>query len=314
MPELPDIAVYVEHLARRVAGEAVLRVRLRSPFVVRSVAPPIASAEGRRVEAVRRLGKRIVLSLEGDLHLVLHLMIAGRLRWRPGAAPAPIPGKLGLAAFDFAKGTLLLTEASPKKRAWIRLAAGTEALAALDPGGLEVLEADLPSFRTALTMENHTLKRALTDPRLFSGIGNAYSDEILHRAKLSPVALTRKLGDAEVARLYGAALATLVEWTDRLRKESGDAFPEKVTAFRGEMAVHGKFEKPCPVCGTPVQRIVYAENETNYCPDCQTGGRLLADRSLSRLLRGDWPKTLEEMEESKEERRVPPHVSRRPES
>ena len=223
MPELPDIAVYVEHLARRVAGEAVLRVRLRSPFVLRSVAPPIASAEGRRVEAVRRLGKRIVLSLEGDLHLVLHLMIAGRLRWRPGAAPAPIPGKLGLAAFDFAKGTLLVTEASPKKRAWIRLAAGTEALAALDPGGLEVLEADLPSFRTALTMENHTLKRALTDPRLFSGIGNAYSDEILHRAKLSPVALTRKLGDAEVARLYGAARATLVEWTDRLRKESGDA-------------------------------------------------------------------------------------------
>ena len=304
MPELPDVAVYVEQLSRRVSGETLRRIRLKSPFVLRSVSPPLGAAEGRRVEAVRRLGKRIVLSLEGDLHLVIHLMIAGRLRWKPGTG-APIPGKIGLAAFDFGPGTLLFTEASPKKRAWIRLAAGTEALAALDPGGLEVLEADLPSFRTALTMENHTLKRALTDPRLFSGIGNAYSDEILHRAKLSPVALTRKLTDAEAVRLFEAARATLVEWTGRLRKETGDGFPGKVTAFREEMAVHGKFGKPCPACETPVQRIVYAENETNYCPDCQTGGRLLADRSLSRLLKGDWPKSLEELEESKDERRVP---------
>ncbi len=305
MPELPDVAVYVEQLARRVAGETLRRIRLKSPFVLRSVSPPLASAEERCVEAVRRLGKRIVLSLEGDLHLVIHLMIAGRLKWKPGTAPAGIPGKLGLAAFDFTPGTLLFTEASPKKRAWMRLVGGAEALGALDPGGLEVLEADLPSFRTALTMENHTLKRALTDPRLFSGIGNAYSDEILHRAKLSPIALTRKLADGEVARLFDAARTTLVEWTDRLRKETGDGFPEKVTAFRDEMAVHGKFGKPCPACATPVQRIVYADNETNYCPDCQTGGRLLADRSLSRLLKGDWPKSLEEMEESKVERRRP---------
>jgi formamidopyrimidine-DNA glycosylase len=303
MPELPDVAVYVEQLARRVSGETLRKVRLKSPFVLRSVSPPLGAAEGRRVEAVRRLGKRIVLSLEGDLHLVIHLMIAGRLRWKPGPAPAPIPGKLGLAAFDFAPGTLLFTEASPKKRAWMRLAGGSEALGALDPGGLEVLESDLPSFRTALTMENHTLKRALTDPRLFSGIGNAYSDEILHRAKLSPVTLTRKLTEAEAERLFEAARTTLVDWIDRLRKETGDGFPEKVTAFREEMAVHGRFGRPCPACGSPVQRIVYADNETNYCPDCQTGGRLLADRSLSRLLKGDWPKSLEELEESKAERR-----------
>ncbi len=246
MPELPDVAVYVEQLARRVSGETLRRVRLRSPFVLRSVSPPIGAAEGRRVEAVRRLGKRIVLSLEGDLHLVIHLMIAGRLKWKPGPTPAPVPGKLGLAAFDFAPGTLLFTEASPKKRAWMRLAGGAEALGALDPGGLEVLESDLPSFRTALTMENHTLKRALTDPRLFSGIGNAYSDEILHRAKLSPVTLTRKLPEGDAARLFEAARATLLEWTDRLRKEAGDGFPEKVTAFREEMAVHGKFGKALP--------------------------------------------------------------------
>ncbi len=254
--------------------------------------------------AVRRMGKRIVLALEGDLFLVLHLMIAGRLRWKAGPRPAAIPGKVGLAAIDVDAGTLLLTEASPKKRAWIRLVHGLDALAALDPGGLEVPEADLSSFRTALTMENHTVKRALTDPRLFSGIGNAYSDEILHRAKLSPIALTRKLTDEEIVRLFDATRQTLVEWTERLRRETGDAFPEKVTAFREEMAVHGKYRKPCPVCGTDVQRIVYAENETNYCPTCQTGGRLLADRSLSRLLKGDWPKSLEELEESKDERRV----------
>jgi len=304
MPELPDVALYVEHLARRTAGTALHRVRLRSPFVLRSVAPPLNDAEGRNVVSVRRMGKRIILSLEGDLHLVLHLMIAGRLRWKEGTAAAPIPGKHGLAAFDFTPGPLLLTEASPKKRAWIRLVRGMEAVAALDPGGLEVLEADLSSFRTALTMESHTLKRALTDPRLFSGIGNAYSDEILHRARLSPVALTRKLTGAEISRLYEASRATLVEWTDRLRRETGDAFPEKVTAFRDEMAVHGRFGKPCPDCGSGVQRIVYAENETDYCPSCQTGGRLLADRSLSRVLRGDWPKTPEELEESKAERRA----------
>jgi formamidopyrimidine-DNA glycosylase len=311
MPELPDLTVYVEQLARRVGGEALRRIRLKSPFVLRSVAPPLSAAEGHRVEAVRRLGKRIVLSLEGDLHLVIHLMVAGRLKWKPGPAPAPIPGKPGLAAFDFEPGTLLFTEVSPKKRAWLRLVAGTDALGALDPGGLEVLEADFPAFRTALTMENHTLKRALTDPRLFSGIGNAYSDEILHRARLSPVTLTRKLGAAEVERLFEAVRTTLVEWTDRLRREAADGFPGKVTAFRAEMAVHGKFGTPCPACGAPVQRIVYADNETNYCADCQTGGRLLADRSLSRLLRGDWPKSLEEMEESKEERRSrPPGTAR----
>jgi formamidopyrimidine-DNA glycosylase len=303
MPELPDVTLYVEHLARRVAGTTLRRVRLRSPFVLRSVAPPLVEAEGRQVVSVRRLGKRIVLALEEDLFLVIHLMIAGRLRWKAGVAPAAIPGKLGLAAFDFTSGTLLLTEASPKKRVSIRLVRGVESLAGLDPCGLEVLEADLPSFRTALTMESHTLKRALTDPHLFSGIGNAYSDEILHRARLSPVALTRKLTSEEVSRLFAATKAALVEWTDRLRRQTGDAFPENVTAFRTEMAVHGKFGKRCPACGATVQRIVYAENETNYCPPCQTGGRLLADRSLSRILKGDWPRSLEEMEESKEERR-----------
>ncbi len=305
MPELPDITLYVEHLARRLGGFTLKRVRLRSPFVLRSAVPPLAEAEAKRLLSVRRMGKRIAFALEDDLFLVVHLMVAGRLRWKPGPAAAPIPGKLGLAAFDFEPGTLLMTEASPKKRAWIRLVRGLEAVAALDPGGLEVLEADLASFRTALTMESHTLKRALTDPRLFSGVGNAYSDEILHRARLSPVALTRKLDETEVARLFDATRATLLEWTDRLRRQAGEAFPEKVTAFREEMAVHGKFGKPCAVCGAAVQRIVYAENETDYCPTCQTGGRLLADRSLSRILRGDWPKTPEEMEESKAERRIP---------
>ena len=312
MPELPDVSLYVEHLARRVAGASLRRIRLRSPFVLRSVTPALAEAEGRHVLSVRRMGKRIVLALEGDLYLVVHLMIAGRLAWKPGAAPAAIPGWTGLAAFDFPSGTLLLTEASPKKRAWIRLVRGLDALAAFDPGGLEVLEADLSSFRTALTMESHTVKRALTDPRLFSGIGNAYSDEILHMAKLSPVALTRKLSDGEMARLFEAVRTTLVSWTERLRAEAGDTFPARVTAFRPEMAVHGKFGKPCPACGTDVQRIVFAESETNYCPGCQTGGRLLADRALSRLLKGDWPRTPEEMEESKDERRVQPLVPRRP--
>jgi len=304
MPELPDITLYVEHLSRRLAGTSLRRVRLRSPFVLRTVTPPLAEAEGQIVVTVRRMGKRIVLALDGDLFLVLHLMIAGRLRWKAGPRPAAIPGKLGLAAFDFDAGTLLLTEASPKKRAWIRLVRGLDSLATHDPGGLEVLETDLESFRTALTMESHTAKRALTDPRLFSGIGNAYSDEILHRARISPVALTRKLAEDEIARLFDAVKRTLVEWTDRLRRETGEAFPERVTAFREEMAVHGRYGKPCPACGTDVQRIVYADNETNYCPTCQTGGRLLADRSLSRLLKGDWPKSLEELEESKDERRM----------
>jgi formamidopyrimidine-DNA glycosylase len=302
MPELPDVTVYVEHLERLLKGQVLRKVRLASPFVLRSVTPPLVAAEGRRVEAVSRLGKRIVIFLEGEIALVIHLMIAGRLKWRP--ALAPIPKKIGLLSLDFEAGSVLLTEASPKKRAWIRVVSGRDAVAALDPGGLEPLDATGPDFAERLRSENHTLKRALTDPTLFSGIGNAYSDEILHRANLSPVALTSRLSDAETARLFDAVKGTLVEWTDRLRRETGDRFPERVTAFRPEMAVHGKFGQPCPVCGTPVQRIAYASNETNYCPGCQTGGKLLADRSLSRLLRGDWPKSLEEMEEWKSERRV----------
>jgi formamidopyrimidine-DNA glycosylase len=298
MPELPDVTIYVEHLDRLVTGEVLRKVRLASPFVLRSVAPPVRTIEGRRLRAVSRLGKRIVFSFEEDLFLVLHLMIAGRLKWRPPGAP--IPKKLGLLGMDFDAGTLLLTEASPKKRAWIRLVEGKEALLALDPGGLEPLEATREAFSARLRSENHTLKRALTDPTLFSGIGNAYSDEILHAAKLSPVALTSRLSDAEVARLHDATKRTLLDWTLRLRRDAGEKFPEKVTAFRPEMAVHGKFGQPCPACGTPVQRIAYAGNETNYCPTCQTAGKLLADRSLSRLLRGDWPKSLEEMEERKD--------------
>jgi formamidopyrimidine-DNA glycosylase len=297
MPELPDVTLYVEHLERLLKGHLLRKIRLASPFVLRSVAPPVAAAEGRRVEAVSRLGKRIVIFLEGEISLVIHLMIAGRLRWR--FALAPIPKKIGLLSLDFEHGSVFLTEASPKKRAWVRVVSGREALAALDPGGLEPLEAPFADFAARLRSENHTLKRALTDPSLFSGIGNAYSDEILHRAKLSPVALTSRLSDADAARLWGAMKETLVEWTERLRRETGDRFPEKVTAFREEMAVHGKFGLPCPACGTPVQRIAYAGNETNYCPACQTAGKLLADRSLSRLLRGDWPKSLEEMEERK---------------
>lgn len=294
MPELPDITVYVERLAALVKGETLERVRLRSPFVLRSVEPGIDELAGRRVESVRRIGKRIVLGFDGELFLVIHLMIAGRLRWRgPGAQ---IPGRIGHAAFDFAPGTLLLTEAGSKKRAAIHVVRGAVALARHDPGGLELFEADVDAFAAVLRRENHTLKRSLTDPRLFSGIGNAYSDEILHRARLSPLKLTRRMDDREVATLFDAARQVLDEWTTRLRDQVGDGFPDKVTAFRPGMAVHGRYGKPCPDCGTPVQRIIYAENETNYCARCQTGGRLLADRSLSRLLKKDWPRTVDELD------------------
>jgi len=294
VPELPDVVVYLECLGPRILGQPLEHVRLASPFFLRSVEPPISAVAGRRVTALRRLGKRLVIGLEEELSLVLHLMIAGRLRWRPPRAR--VPGRLGLAALDFPAGTLLVTETGTRKRASLHLVQGADALAALDPRGIEVLEADASAFRAALTRENHTLKRALTDPRLLSGIGNAYADEILHRARLSPVRLTRQLGDDEVVRLHAAAQATLREWIERLRAEAGDGFPEKVTAFRAGMAVHGRYRQPCPVCGSPVQRIVYAENETNYCARCQTGGVLLADRSLSRLLKSDWPRTLEELE------------------
>ena len=295
MPELPDVSVYIESLAPRIVGERLERVRLASPFLLRTVEPPLAELFGRRVHALRRLGKRIVMELDGDLLLVIHLMIAGRLRWRPSGTK--VPGKLGLAAFDFSSGTLLLTEASSRKRAALHVVRGEAALAALDPGGLEPLDADLASFRTAVLRERHTLKRTLTDPRILSGIGNAYSDEILHAARLSPVKLTQQLSDEEMTRLHAAIRSTLLEFTARIRSEVGDGFPEKVTAFRDDMAVHGRYGHPCPVCGTPVQRIVHAENETSYCPTCQTGGKLLADRALSRLLRADWPRTLEELEE-----------------
>lgn len=295
MPEYPDITVYLDRLRPRVEGRILKRLRLASPFLLRSVAPPIEEAEGKRVVGLRRLGKRIVFELEADLFLVLHLMIAGRLQWKE--ASAKIVGKVGLAAFDFDDGTLTLTEAGTKKRAALYLVRGEKALAAHNPGGLEVLDADLAAFRTALCRENHTLKRALTDPRLFSGIGNAYSDEILHAACLSPLTLTRKLKEPESARLFDAVRSTLQAWAERLGREAGDDFPKKVTAFHPGMAVHGRHGKPCPVCGTAIQRIVYAENETNYCPRCQTGGKVLADRSLSRLLKDDWPRTIEELEE-----------------
>ena len=295
MPELPDVTVYIEALHARIAGATLERVRLASPFVLRSVDPPLAEAGGRTVRGLRRVGKRIAIALDGDLFLVIHLMIAGRLHWKPaGTRP---PGKIGLAAVDFSTGTVTLTEAGTKRRAAMHLVRGGDALAALDAGGLEVLGADLAAFADALTSESHTLKRALTDPRILSGIGNAYSDEILHRARLSPVKLTRHLSDEEIARLFGACRDTLTDWIDRLRAAAGPDFPEGVTAFRPDMAVHGRFGKPCPVCGTPVQRIVHAENETNDCARCQTGGRLLADRALSRLLKQDWPRTLEELEE-----------------
>lgn len=295
MPELPDIVVYLERLRPRLEGQVLERVRLVSPFLLRTVEPSIATVEGRRVTGLRRLGKRIVIGLEPDNFLVLHLMIAGRLHWKDRGAK--VPGKVGLAALDFASGTLTWTEAGTKKRASLHLVQGEEALAGFHRGGLEVLEADLDQFRQALRRENHTLKRALTDPRLFSGIGNAYSDEILHKAGLSPLALTQRLDAAEITRLFQTTRQTLVDWVQRLRAEAGDDFPEKVTAFRPGMAVHGRFGKPCPVCGASVQRIRYADNETNYCPRCQTGGTILADRSLSRLLKDDWPRSIEELEE-----------------
>jgi formamidopyrimidine-DNA glycosylase len=294
MPELPDVAVYIEALERRVVGRTLDRVRLLSPFILRTAVPPIASAEGKRVRGLRRIGKRIVLELEGELFLVIHLMVAGRLRWlSPGTRP---PGRITLAVLEFADGALALTEAGTKRRASLHLVQGTAALEAFDAGGMEVLQADLAAFAGRLKSENHTLKRALADPRLFSGIGNAYSDEILHRARLSPVAMTSALSDERIERLFEATRATLTEWTERLRRDAGSEFPEKVTAFRDGMAVHGRFGKPCPVCGAPVQRIRYAENETNYCARCQTGGRVLADRALSRLLHKSWPRNIDELE------------------
>ena len=295
MPELPDVVVYLEALERFVVGRRLERLKLHSPFVLRSVDPPLESIHGQTVVAVRRVGKRIVLEFGSDLFLVIHLMIAGRLRWRaPGQKPGMGP-KLILASFEFAHGVLFFTEASSKKRASIQLVRGAAALKALDPGGLEPLDATLEQFRDALTRENHTVKRSLTDPHLFSGIGNAYSDEILHAAKLSPLKQTRSLSDDELVRLFDATRATLRVWIDHLRKDVKDGFPEKVTAFHPEMAVHGRFKKPCPVCGAPVQHIVYADNECNYCAKCQTGGRLLADRSLSRLLKDDWPRSLDDL-------------------
>ncbi len=297
MPELPDIAIYLEALGHRIVGATLERVRIAHPFLLRTADPPLAAAHGRRVVRLRRLGKRIAIGLEDDLWFVLHLMIAGRLHWKPpGAALA---GKAALAAFDFADGSLTLTEAGTKRRASLHLVRGEAAAAAHDPGGLEVLDCDLDTFRAALVAGgNHTLKRALTEPRRFSGIGNAYSDEILHRARLSPVAMTQKLSEEEAARLYRAARDTLRDWIDRLRAEYGGDFPEGVTAFRPDMAVHGRFGKPCPDCGATVQRIRYASNETNYCPRCQTGGRVLADRALSRLLKKDWPRSIDELAQS----------------
>jgi formamidopyrimidine-DNA glycosylase len=293
MPEFPDITVYIECLESRIVGKSLERVRLASPFVLRSVDPPIHAAEGKKILRLHRLGKQIVWQLQDDLFIVFHLMIAGRFHWKQvGAKP---PGKIGLAAFDFSNGTVLLTEASSKKRASIHAVQGESALASFNKGGIEILDAELEEFGHKLRSENHTLKRALTDPHLFSAIGNAYSDEILHRAQLSPLVLTQKLTDGQVAGLFQASRQTLEEWAQRLREQTGTEFPEKVTAFHKEMAVHGKFGKPCPVCGSKVQRIVYAENECNYCPRCQTGGKLLADRSLSRLLKGDWPRTIDEL-------------------
>ena len=325
MPELPDVNVYIEHLARRTVGHVLERVRLASPFLLRTADPPIAAVFGQEVRTVSRLGKRIVFTFaplvkkDEPLHLVIHLMIAGRFRWK--AAGTKVPGKLGLAAFDFAAastttkggksasereaGTLLLTEASSKKRASLHLVRGAAALAALAPDGLEVLDATTDAFAERLRSENHTMKRALTDPHLFSGIGNAYSDEILHHARMSPVRLTSRLTDEEITRLHASIREVLTTWTDRLRARSG-AFPEKVTAFQPEMAVHGKYGTPCLRCSGRVQRIRYADNEMNYCPACQTDGKLLADRSLSRLMRGDWPKTLEALEAKKERSRTPP--------
>ena len=298
MPELPDITVYVEALASRVRGAVLERAQVTSPFVLRTVDPPLASCEGKRVAELRRVGKRIAVGLDDRLFLVIHLMIAGRLQWHP--LPPKVSRRSTLAVFTFDAGTLVLTEAGTTRRASVHLVRGADALARFDRGGLEVLEADAAAFAARLRSENHTVKRALADPRLISGIGNAYSDEILHRARLSPMALTTRLSDEQLLRLFEAARSTLAEWTERLRREAGDAFPAKVTAFRDGMAVHGRYRQPCPICGEPVQRIRYADNETNYCAHCQTGGRLLADRGLSRLLRDDWPRSLDELEEMQE--------------
>jgi formamidopyrimidine-DNA glycosylase len=294
MPELPDVSLYLEHLSTRILHQPLVKLTIRSPFVLRSVSPPISEAEGKQVVGLRRMGKRIVLGLEGELFLVIHLMIAGRLKWYPLGKKAG--GKLVLAVLEFPGGLLFLTEAGTRRRASIHLVSGETALRQFERGGLEVLESELAGFAQRLRSENHTLKRALTDPHLFSGIGNAYSDEILHRARLSPLALTRKLNEADVERLYHATRSTLHEWIVRLRDEAGQKFPEKVTAFREGMAVHGRYQLPCPDCGTPVQRIRYADNETNYCARCQTGGCLLADRAMSRLLKEDWPRSIDEVE------------------
>jgi formamidopyrimidine-DNA glycosylase len=297
MPELPDVALYITALERRIVGRTLTKVRLFSPFLLRSFEIPLSAAQGRTVLGLERLGKRIVVALDGDLFLVIHLMIAGRFQWFEPPKPDTKPGgKIALAAFDFEHGTLVLTEASKKKRASLHVLRGRDALRAHDPGGLEPLDIDLATFRAALTRENHTVKRTLTDPRVLSGIGNAYSDEILHRARLSPLKWTTRLTDEELALLHRAMQDVLREWIERLERQTADAFPTKVTAFRPEMAVHGRYREPCPVCGSPVQRIVHAENESNYCARCQTGGKVLADRSLSRLLKDDWPATLEEWE------------------
>jgi len=294
VPELPDLTVYLESLAARIANRRLARVRLLNPFLLRTALPPIARVEGRKVLNLRRLGKRIVVGLEDELYLVLHLMIAGRLRWIEGNNKAP--ARITLALFEFDNGVLAFTEAGTKRRASLHVVEGKAALDTMNPGGIEVMEVDLRTFRERLIGENHTLKRALTDPRLFAGIGNAYSDEILHRARLSPVALTGQLTQEEIARLFSSTTEVLGQWTERLRANAGAGFPEKVTAFREGMAVHGRYGKPCPVCGAPVQRIVYAENETNYCARCQTGGKLLADRALSRLLKKSWPRSIDELD------------------
>lgn len=313
MPELPDITVYIESLSTRILGEELEGIRLQSPSLLRTVEPPLSTATGRRVTSLRRVGKRIAIGLEPDdptgdegeeLFLLLHLMIAGRLRWRPEGTA--LPARRCHAIFDFSSGCLLLTEASTKKRAMLHLVRGEEELRAHDAGGLEIGTATLADFAHALTRENHTLKRSLTDPHLLSGIGNAYSDEILHRARLSPVKLSSRLGTEEIEALFDATRTVLAEWTDRLRAEVGDAFPEKVTAFHADMAVHGRFREPCRVCSSPVQRIVKGQHETNYCPTCQTGGKLLADRALSKLLKKDWPRTLEELEVRRETGAAPP--------
>jgi formamidopyrimidine-DNA glycosylase len=293
VPELPDVTVYVEALRERILGQPLVKLRLASPFVLRTFEPPAAALAGKTAREVRRMGKRIVIGFDDELFVIIHLMIAGRFKWLP--AGGKIPGKLGLAAFDFPNGTLVMTEAGSKKRASIHIVRGEDGVKAHDPGGLEVFEATLEQFQDVLTRERHTLKRSLTDPHNFSGIGNAYSDEILHRARLSPVQMTTNLSDEEIARLFEATKSVLEEWTQRLREEAKAKFPEHVTAFREGMAVHGRFNQPCPDCGSPVQRIVYADNETNYCARCQTGGRLLADRSLSRLLNVDWPKSIDEL-------------------